>query len=119
VCRLDIVRVVVSSRSAHPAGLTMLSDDLRVVGGLFVTDRAATVLLSDFLMEKNPHGGAATALPETSRMVRIYDAPHSRAYRLPADRAHGLFAFEENEAYFAGEVFSLSAATKIRPVDRA
>jgi hypothetical protein len=46
--RPDIVWVVVSPRSPHSFGISMIRHDISVVGELFVTDGTLPVLVDDF-----------------------------------------------------------------------
>ena len=55
MCCLDIVRVVISPRSAHSFRILVVRNDVVVVGELFVTDGADSGLLPHLAVQEFPH----------------------------------------------------------------
>ena len=55
MCSLDIVRMIVSPRSAHTFGILMVRHDVVVVGELLVADGTFPVLLDNRPVEKLSH----------------------------------------------------------------
>jgi hypothetical protein len=53
--RLNVIRMVVSPRSSHAAGMDVVRYDIVVVGELYFAEGAFTVLDDDLLVEKFSH----------------------------------------------------------------
>ena len=52
---LDVIRMVVSPRSAHPFWIPMVWEDVAVVRELFVADGTSPVLLGNLAVQQLPH----------------------------------------------------------------
>ena len=63
MCRLDIVWMIVSPRSAHPFGIPVVRNDVVIVGELLVADGAYACLLSDLHVQQFPHLPPAIEVP--------------------------------------------------------
>lgn len=113
---LDIVWMIVPTGTPHPFGFSMFRHDLRVVIEWFMADGTLAVLLGDFLVQQNPHGGAATTFSIASWMVGICYSPNSRPYGCPANQTQGAVLFALDALGRAGLGFP--ATTVERPVDR-
>jgi hypothetical protein len=55
VCRLDIVRMIISPGAAHSFGIPMIRDDVAIVRELFMADWAYPVLLNNLPVQQFPH----------------------------------------------------------------
>lgn len=76
--RLDVFGGIVSSRSAHAAGMDVICGDLPDVGEGFATEGTDAFLICHFLQEQPSHGGRAPVNP-ASFDVLLY----SRTYAHP------------------------------------
>ena len=57
MCCLDIVRVIVSPRSAHSLRILVVWNDVAVIREFVVADRAYAALLPDLPVQQFPHFG--------------------------------------------------------------
>jgi hypothetical protein len=78
MCRLDIVRVVVSPGPSHPFGISMVCHYVVIVRELFVAHCAYSFLLCDFPLQKFPHFGGGSEFSVAPRMMRVLNASNSR-----------------------------------------
>jgi len=78
MCCLDIVRMVVSPRSSHSFGISMVWHDIVVVGELFVADGAFPVLLDNLAIQQFPHFSGGPEFPISPRVMRILNASNPR-----------------------------------------
>src|SRR5207302_7201997 len=97
---LDIVWMVVSPGSAHSFRISMVRNDVVVVGELFVADGAYSGLLPHLAVQQFSHLRRRSQFPVSSRVVRIFHSLDSETYQLRL-----------------GEYFASTA--RRRPVDRA
>ena len=77
---LDIVRVVVSPRSAHPFGIPVVWNDVVIVGEFFVADRTYSGLFPHLSVHQLSHFSRRSQFPIAARVVRIIDSLHSQSY---------------------------------------
>jgi hypothetical protein len=73
MCRLDIVRVVISPSPAHSFRILVVRNDVVVVGELFVAEGTYARLLSDLTVQQLPHLGRRSKLPISTRVARVLD----------------------------------------------
>ncbi len=59
----------------------MVGHDIVIVAELFMTDRALSVLLDDFLVQQLAHLGRGPQFPVPPRVMRIFNAPHSQSHQ--------------------------------------
>jgi hypothetical protein len=78
MCRLDIVRVVVSPRSSHAFGILVVRNDVVIVREFFVAECAYACLLPNLAVQQLPHLGRRSQLPVSTRMVRILNPLHPK-----------------------------------------
>jgi len=98
--RLNVVRVIVPSRSTHSLRLFVLGDDLPVIVEEFSANRTAPVLFDNLRIKKHAHCLGISSLPVPSGVVRIVhtgDAPLS-GYRNPVRPS---FPLLESESAFS------------------
>src|ERR1700751_579284 len=76
---LNVLRMVVSPRPAHPSRINVVGHDVVVVGERQLTDGTLPVLVGNFAVEQLPHlcFGAEFAVPPG--VVRVFDPLHSEA----------------------------------------
>jgi len=70
--------MVVSPRSSHSFGISVVWNDVVVVGELFVADCAYSLLLGDLSLQQFPHFARGSEFPISPRMMRIFNASNSR-----------------------------------------
>lgn len=80
MCRLDIVWVVIPPSAAHAFGVSMIGDDVVVMGELFVTDCTFSVLLDDLPVQELAHLGRGSEFAVSPRMMWVLDALHSQPH---------------------------------------
>src|ERR1700733_10810685 len=78
MCCLDIVWVVISPRSSHAFGISVVGYDVVVIGELFIADGAFSVLLDNLPIQQFPHFSRRSEFPISPRMMRIINASNPR-----------------------------------------
>ncbi len=71
---LEIVRVIVSPRSAHPFGGDVVRHNVAIFSEFLVTDSTLPVLLSNFAVQQLAHFCWRAEFAKPSGVVRIFDA---------------------------------------------
>jgi hypothetical protein len=74
MCRLNIVRVVISPGRSHAFGLPVVGDNIPAVGKRLFTDSAFPILLVDFPFQQFAHLCRRAEFAITPGVVRIFDA---------------------------------------------
>jgi hypothetical protein len=74
MCRLNVVRMLISPGRSHTFGLPVVGDNIPAVGKRLVTDCALPVLLVDFLFQQFAHLCRRAEFAISPRVVRIFDA---------------------------------------------
>jgi hypothetical protein len=74
---LNVLRMVVSARSAHPSRVNMIGHDVAIVGERYLANGALPVLLNYFSIEQFPHFRFGAKLAVSAGMVRVFDTLHS------------------------------------------
>ena len=69
--------MVVSPRSSHPFGISVVWHDVVIVGELFVADCAYSFLLGDFPLQKFAHFGWGIGVLISPRMMGIFNPLNS------------------------------------------
>jgi hypothetical protein len=69
--------MVVSPRSSHPFGISMVWNDVVVVREFFVADRAYSLLLGDLSLQQFPHFAWGSEFTISPRMMRVFNASNS------------------------------------------
>ena len=80
MCGLDIVRMIVSPRSAHPLRMFMVGDDVVKVCEFFKANCANAGLLADLAVKQLSHLGRGPQFPVSARVVRILNSLNSESY---------------------------------------
>lgn len=75
---LDVVRMVISPRSSHSFGISVVRHDVVVIRELVVADGADAALFGDFPLQEFPHFGGGPEFPIPPRMVWIINASNTR-----------------------------------------
>ena len=75
--RLNVIRMIVSPRSAHTAGMDMVGYDVAIVGEWFVTEGALATLGGNLPVEEFPHFAVGAEFPVSPGVMRIFDAPNA------------------------------------------
>ena len=88
MCRLDVFRMVVSKGPAHPLWISMIGDDVMIVGELFVADSARPVLFSNFSVQQLPHLSRAIEVPGS--LLDDEGPPRARGQAEPCVACGGL-----------------------------
>jgi hypothetical protein len=99
--RLNVIRMIVSPRSAHTAGMDMVGYDVAIVGEWFVTKGALATLGGNLPVEEFPHFPVGAEFPVSPGVMRIFNAPN-------AHLAMALFSWD-----------LLSSAAEVGTVNRA
>jgi hypothetical protein len=86
MCRLDIVRVIVSPCAAHALRIPMVGDHVVIIGELLVADGAYPGLLSDFPVQQLPHLGWRSQFPVPSRVMGILNSLNSKSDQLGPEK---------------------------------
>ena len=79
---LDVVRVVVPPRSSHSFRISVIGDDVVVIGKFLVTDGANASLLPDLAVQQFPHFCRRSEFPISTRMMQILNPLHAKSDRL-------------------------------------
>ena len=79
MCCLDIVRMIVSPRSAHSFRIPVIWHDVVVICELLVADGAYSGLLPHLAVQKLSHFSRRPEFPISSWVVRTFDALNSRS----------------------------------------
>ena len=75
--RLNVIRMIVSPRSAHTAGMDMVGYDVAIVGEWFVTKGALATLGGNLPVEEFPHFPVGAEFPVSPGVMRVFDAPNA------------------------------------------
>jgi hypothetical protein len=92
---LDVLRMIVSPRSAHAAGMDVVGNDVAVVGELFMADTALAALGHNLLVHQLSHFRVRADLAIAARVIRIVD---------PADSQLPLASFSRDRFSAAAEL---------------
>ena len=74
---LNVLRMVVSSRSSHPSRVNMIGHDVAIVGERHLANSTLPVLLNYFSIEQFPHFRFGAKLAVSPGVVRVFDTLHS------------------------------------------
>jgi len=69
--------MVISPRSSHPFGISVVWHDVVVICELFVADVAYSFLLGDFPLQQFPHFGWGSEFSISSRVMRIFNTSNT------------------------------------------
>jgi hypothetical protein len=83
---LDVLRMVVATRSSHSSRIHVVGHDVAIVGERHLADSALPVLLNYFSIEQFPHFRFGAELAVSTRMVRVFDTMHSEPSGSPSLR---------------------------------
>jgi hypothetical protein len=78
MCCLDIIWMIVSPRSSHSFGISVVRHYVVVIRELMVADGTDAVLFGDFPLQQFPHFGGGPEFPIPPWVVRIINAPNTR-----------------------------------------
>lgn len=72
--------MVISPRSSHSSGISVVRNDVVVIRELLVADGAYSSLLPDLAVQQLPHLRRRSKVPISTRVVRILDPLHPDPY---------------------------------------
>jgi hypothetical protein len=80
MCRLNIIRMVVTPRPSHPFGINVIRYNVVVVSEFDMADAAFPVLLDYLPIQQFSHLCRGSEFPISSRVVRVLNALHAQPY---------------------------------------
>ena len=69
--------MIISPCPSHPFGISVVWNDIAVVGELFEADCAYSLLFADLPLQKLPHFGGRSDLSIAPRMIRILNTSNA------------------------------------------